>query len=71
MSVLASWKAFAVQREIEPHSIHIAPLTREHAEDISTWRYEAPYDVYDMVGTDPEEFLHPGAGYHASWRVKT
>jgi RimJ/RimL family protein N-acetyltransferase len=54
-----------VQPAIERHSIHIAPLTREHAEDISTWRYEAPYDVYDMVGTDPEELLEPEVGYHA------
>ncbi len=52
--------------EIEPDSIHIAPLTREHAEDISTWRYDAPYDgVYDMVGVNPEELLNPEVGYHA------
>ena len=38
---------------LEPQSIRIAPLTREHAEDIATWRYDAPYDVYDMVGSDP------------------
>lgn len=50
---------------IDPRSIHIAPLTREHAEDVATWRYDAPYDVYDMVGTDPEELLQPEAGYHA------
>jgi ribosomal-protein-alanine N-acetyltransferase len=50
---------------IEPGSIHIAPLTREHAEDISTWRYAAPYDLYDMVGTDPEDLLLPEVGYHA------
>ncbi|MEO5663171.1 MAG: GNAT family N-acetyltransferase [Nocardioides sp.] len=52
-------------REIEPDSIHIAPLTLEQAEDISTWCYAAPYDVYDMVGASPEELLDPEVGYHA------
>ena len=50
---------------IDPHSIRIAVLTREHAEDIATWRYEAPYDIYDMVGTDPGELLDPEVGYRA------
>jgi [ribosomal protein S18]-alanine N-acetyltransferase len=50
---------------IDPESIRIAPLTREHAEDISLWRYAAPYDAYDMVGTDPAELIRPEAGYHA------
>ena len=54
-----------MQQEIEPASIHITSLTREHAEDIATWRYDAPYDVYDMVGADPDELLDPEAGYHA------
>ncbi len=51
--------------EIEPDSIRIAPLTLEHAEDISTWCYDAPYDVYDMVDATPEELLNPEIGYHA------
>ena len=50
---------------IDPQSIRIASLTREHAEDISTWRYAAPYDTYDMVGADPDELLRPEMGYHA------
>lgn len=50
---------------IEPHSVHIAPLTRDHAEDICTWRYDTPYDVYDVTGTDPEQLLQPELGYHA------
>ena len=50
---------------IDPQSIRIASLTREHAEDISTWRYPAPYDTYDMVGADPDELLRPEMGYHA------
>jgi ribosomal-protein-alanine N-acetyltransferase len=50
---------------IDPRSIHIAPLTREHAEDISTWRYAPPYDTYDMVGAVPDELLRPELGFHA------
>jgi [ribosomal protein S18]-alanine N-acetyltransferase len=50
---------------IDPRSIHIAPLTREHAADISTWKYEVPYDVYDMDGSQPEELLQPEVGYYA------
>lgn len=54
-----------VAHEIEPDSISIGPLTREHAEDISTWRYDAPYAVYDMVGVPPDELLDPEVGFHA------
>ena len=50
---------------VDPRSVHIAPLTREHAEDISTWRYAAPYDTYDMVGADPDELLLPELGFHS------
>ena len=54
-----------VPNEIDPGSIHVAPLTREHAEDIATWRYDVPYGTYDMLGTDPAELLLPEVGYHA------
>lgn len=54
-----------MQHTIAPDSIYIASLTREHAEDISTWRYDAPYDVYDMVGVDPAALLDPEVGFHA------
>lgn len=54
-----------MSHEIEPDAIHIAPLTRGHAEDISTWRYVATYEVYDMAGANPDELLDPGIGYHA------
>ncbi len=50
---------------VDPGSIRLAPLTVEHAEDISTWRYGAPYDLYDMVGADPEALLQPEVGYYA------
>ncbi len=50
---------------VDPASIRIAPLTRAHAEDIATWRYAAPYDVYDMTGAEPDELLDPALGFHA------
>lgn len=59
------WNPVSVPHQIEPDTIHITPLTREHAEDISTWAYDAPYDVYDMVGVNPDELLDPEVGYHA------
>ena len=49
----------------DPPSIRIAPLTRAHAEDIATWRYAAPYDVYDMTDAEPDELLDPAVGFHA------
>ncbi|SFA73130.1 Protein N-acetyltransferase, RimJ/RimL family [Nocardioides alpinus] len=45
--------------------MHLAPLTREHAEDLATWRYDPPYDLYDMVGAEPDELLSPAVGFHA------
>ena len=65
MAVPGPRQAFPVQPVIDPQSIHIGPLTRDHAQDIATWQYDAPYDVYDMVGTDPEELLQPEVGYPA------
>ena len=50
---------------IDPVAIRIVPLTRAHAEDLVTWRYDPPYDVYDLTGADPDELLHPALGFHA------
>ncbi len=52
-------------RAVNPQSLHLVPLTREHALDIATWWYPPPYDAYDMVGADPDELLRPEAGFHA------
>lgn len=45
--------------------VHIAALTREHALDVCTWAYPAPYDCYDMTGADPDSLLAPETGMHA------
>ena len=50
---------------IDPASIRIAPLTRVHAEDLATWSYAAPYDVYDLAGAQPDDLLDPDIGFHA------
>ncbi|MBD3947442.1 GNAT family N-acetyltransferase [Nocardioides ganghwensis] len=52
-------------RLVDPGSIRIAPLTRAYAEDLATWRYDPPYDVYDLAGADPDELLDPELGFHA------
>ncbi len=45
--------------------MRIAPLTLEHAVDICTWHYPAPYDCYDMTGADPDRLVDPQSGFHA------
>ncbi len=50
---------------VDPLTIRIAPLTRAHAEDIVTWRYDPPYDVYDMTDAEPDDLIDPEAGFHA------
>jgi ribosomal-protein-alanine N-acetyltransferase len=54
-----------VSASIDRTSIRIAPMTRAHAEDMATWRYEPPYEVYGMEGAEPDELLDPAAGFHA------
>jgi [ribosomal protein S18]-alanine N-acetyltransferase len=46
-------------------SLRVGPLTREHALDVATWRYDSPYDCYDMTGADPDWLLQPESGFHA------
>ena len=45
--------------------MHVAPLLREHARDICTWRYAPSYECYDMTAADPDWLLQPEAGFHA------
>lgn len=46
-------------------TLRVVPLTREHADEIATWRYAPPYDLYDMVGARPEDLLAPELCFHA------
>jgi ribosomal-protein-alanine N-acetyltransferase len=45
--------------------MRIAPLLREHALDVCTWRYVAPYECYDMTDADPDWLVQPESGFHA------
>lgn len=46
-------------------AMQVAPLRREHALDICTWRYTPPYDCYDMADADPARLVQPESGLHA------
>lgn len=46
-------------------NLRLVPLAPEHAAALTTWRYPAPYDVYDLVGAAPADLLDPRAGFHA------
>lgn len=45
--------------------MRIAPLRREHALEICTWQYDAPYRCYDMTGADPDWLMQLQSGFHA------
>lgn len=45
--------------------MQIVPMTAPYVADIVTWRYAAPYDCYDMTGTDPAFLLDPASGFFA------
>lgn len=40
-------------------------MTSDFAIDIVSWRYQPPYDYYDMVGGTPEFLTDPANGYFA------
>lgn len=61
----SAWQPSAVDSAPDLRSLRVVPLTREHADDIVTWRYEPPYDVYDMTDAAPDDLLEPDAGFHA------
>ncbi len=45
--------------------MQVGRLTREHALDVCTWRYPAPYDCYDMTEADPDWLWDKESGFHA------
>ena len=45
--------------------LRLVPLTPDHARDVVTWHYPAPYDCYDMTDADPDELLVPDLHGHA------
>ncbi|MFC5178826.1 GNAT family N-acetyltransferase [Nocardioides taihuensis] len=49
----------------DPSDLRLAPLAPAHAAALVTWRYPAPYDVYDLADADPADLLDPDAGFHA------
>lgn len=42
----------------------ISPLLEENAQKIITWRYDPPYDLYDLSGSDLPGLLNPDFHYH-------
>lgn len=44
---------------------NFSPLDRRQAEAILTWRYEPPYDFYNLGGDDPGDLLDPTYQYFA------
>jgi [ribosomal protein S18]-alanine N-acetyltransferase len=45
--------------------VRIVPMTLAYAADIVTWRYDAPYDCYDMTSADAAFLANPASGFHA------
>lgn len=61
----------------ETWQLSLQPLTAEHVEEILTWRYEPPYDLYDMSNGPPnaivlaeaiDYFLQPAYHFQAMIR---
>ena len=42
----------------------ISPLGKDNAREISTWSYDHPYDLYDLVPNDLSGLLNPDYYYH-------
>ncbi len=42
----------------------ISPLSEENAREITTWRYDPPFDLYDLAPQYLSEFINPEYYYH-------
>lgn len=51
--------------EFQPLTISLVPLSDPLAQAILTWRYPAPYDLYNMKRRDLKALLDPRHRYHA------
>jgi [ribosomal protein S18]-alanine N-acetyltransferase len=45
--------------------MRITPMTASYAADIVKWRYEPPYDCYDMTDADPDFLASAESGFFA------
>jgi len=45
--------------------VQIVPMTATYAAQITTWRYPAPYDCYDMTDADPAFLASLDSGFFA------
>jgi [ribosomal protein S18]-alanine N-acetyltransferase len=45
--------------------MRITPMTASYATDIVKWRYEPPYDCYDMTAIDPDFLTSAESGFFA------
>jgi ribosomal-protein-alanine N-acetyltransferase len=46
--------------------VRFVQMPREYAAELPSWRYEPPYDCYDMPDASPDFFLDPANGYYAA-----
>lgn len=62
-----NWRAAArfPVHDVDMAEILIVPMTAEHAADMLTWRYPAPYGCYDAPGGDPGYYADPANGFFA------
>lgn len=45
--------------------MRIVPMTLAYTSQIVTWRYDPPYDCYDMTGADASFIAGPDSGFFA------